>query len=130
MTRKIKIWLLPLAVVTSLALVPASAMAQGSGPQPDTTNIVCRNLSDQLAAECRTGESGLLSALKTVVNVLKFVIGGAAVLMLIIGGIMYVFSGGDPQNTARAKDTILYAIVGLVIALLAQAIVSFVLDKI
>jgi hypothetical protein len=49
--------------------------------------------------------------------------------MLIVGGLRYVLSGGDPKNTQAAKDTILYAVVGIVVALLAYAIANFVLGQ-
>ncbi len=64
-----------------------------------------------------------------VVNVLLFIIGAISVIMLIIGGIRYTISAGDSGNVTAAKNTILYAIVGLVIAILAFAIVNFVLGK-
>lgn len=63
----------------------------------------------------------------TIVNVLLFIIGAISVIMLIIGGIRYTLSGGDSGAVTSAKNTILYAIIGLVVAFLAFAIVNFVL---
>ena len=63
---------------------------------------------------------------RTVVNILLFIIGAIAVIMLIIGGIRYVVSGGDQTAVTGAKNTIMYAIVGVVVAILAYAAVSFV----
>lgn len=60
------------------------------------------------------------------VNVLLFVIGALSVIMIIIGGILYVTSGGNSSSVTKAKNTILYAIVGLVVSLLAYAIVNWV----
>jgi len=57
------------------------------------------------------------------------VIGALSLLFLIIGGFRYVLSSGDPQNTALAKGTIIYAIIGLLIAVVAESIVSLVLGK-
>ena len=62
-----------------------------------------------------------------IINILIGIIGVAAVIMLIIGGFRYVFSQGEEKSTKGAKDTILYAIIGIVVALLAFAIVNFVL---
>ena len=62
----------------------------------------------------------------TVTNILLFLIGLVAVIMIIIGGIRYTTSNGDASQTKAAKDTILYAIVGLVVAIMAYAIVSWV----
>lgn len=63
----------------------------------------------------------------TVVNIALFIIGALAVLMLIVGGIRYTISGGDTAAVTAAKNTILYAIIGLIVAILAYAIVNFVL---
>ena len=58
------------------------------------------------------------------------VIGLVAVVVVILGGIQFVTSTGDPAKTKKAKDTILYGIIGLVVALLAFAIVNFVLGNV
>lgn len=61
---------------------------------------------------------------------LVFILAGIiSVIMVIVGGYWYVVSAGDPQKVKRAKDTILYAIVGLVISVSAWAIVGFVLGS-
>ena len=61
-----------------------------------------------------------------VINVLLFIIGAVAVIMIIIGGIKYVLSNGDSSQITSAKNTIMYAVIGLIVALLAYAIVNFV----
>lgn len=71
--------------------------------------------------------SGTLQAnIQNVVNVLLLAVGIISVIMVIVGGIRYALSGGDENNTKAAKNTITYAIVGLVISILAFAIVNFV----
>lgn len=70
------------------------------------------------------------SVFTTIVNVLLFVIGAISVIMLIIGGVRYTISAGDSGNVTAAKNTILYAIIGLVIAFLAYAIVNWVLGAV
>lgn len=67
--------------------------------------------------------------IKTVINVFSLVVGVIAVVMIIIGGLKYITSGGDSGNVTGAKNTILYAIVGLIIVALAQVIVRFVLAR-
>ena len=69
----------------------------------------------------------LTTQIGDIVNLLIFSIGMVAVLMLIIGGFRYVFSQGNEKSVTGAKDTILYAIIGLVVAILSFAIVNFVL---
>lgn len=67
--------------------------------------------------------------IKTITNVLLFLLGAIAVIMIIIGGIRYVTSNGDSSATKAAKDTILYAVIGLIVAILAYAIVNFVITS-
>jgi len=71
------------------------------------------------------GDTGVF---KQVTNTILYIVGIIAVIMLIIGGIRYVISGGDSKKVTDAKNTVLYAIIGLVIAFLAFAIVNFVIS--
>ncbi|HET8884023.1 MAG TPA: hypothetical protein VFM68_00955 [Candidatus Saccharimonadales bacterium] len=64
--------------------------------------------------------------IKDIINVMLFLIGAISVIMIIIGGIRYTTSAGDSSRVKASKDTIMYAVVGLVIALMAFAIVNFV----
>ncbi|MBQ2638398.1 hypothetical protein IJF89_01835 [Candidatus Saccharibacteria bacterium] len=72
----------------------------------------------------------LTTTVTSIINGILYVIGILAVVMVIIGGIQYTTSGGDSAAVTKAKNTILYGIVGLVIALLAYAIVNFVITRI
>jgi hypothetical protein len=64
--------------------------------------------------------------IKKIVNMLLYLLGAIAVIMIVIGGIRYTTSNGDSSAIASAKNTILYAVVGLVVAIMAYAIVNFV----
>ena len=64
-----------------------------------------------------------------IITTIIFAVGMIAVVMIILGGISYATSQGDPSKVKKAKDTILYGIIGLVVALLAYAIVNFVLSS-
>lgn len=86
--------------------------------------VKCAKGTDQ--ADTLFGTGGIFS---TIVNVLLFIIGAVAVIMLIYGGIRYVLSGGDASAVTAAKNTILYAIVGIIVAILAYAIVNFVVYR-
>ena len=70
----------------------------------------------------------LNSIISIIINTLIFAIGIVAVIMIIMGGINYATSQGDPSKVKKGKDTILYGIIGLVVSLLAFAIVNFVLQ--
>ena len=75
-------------------------------------------------------ETNLFQTIQTIINWILAVLGLVAVIMVILGGFTYMTSQGDPQKTKRGRDTILYGIIGLIIALLAFAIVNFVLANI
>ncbi len=65
----------------------------------------------------------------TIADVLLFLVGAISVIMLIIGGLRYVISAGDQQAVTNAKNTILYAIVGIIVAFLAFAAVQFIVGE-
>lgn len=67
--------------------------------------------------------------LRIITNVLLFLLGGIAVIMIVVGGIKYVTSNGDSAAMTSAKNTIMYSVFGLIIAIAAYAIVSFVIEQ-
>ncbi|MCE7936394.1 hypothetical protein DYH10_01185 [Candidatus Saccharibacteria bacterium CPR2] len=66
------------------------------------------------------------SIFQTITNALLFLVGAISVVMLIVGGVRYVVSAGDQNAVQGAKNTILYAIVGIVVAFLAFAAVNWI----
>jgi hypothetical protein len=99
------------------AVDPKSQVCKGSGGVWNGSKCV-------YPAGTNSDFSGFIS---DIVNILLFIVGAVAVVMLVIGGLRYVLSGGDSSQTKSAKDTILYSIVGIVVAAGAYAIVNFVL---
>lgn len=116
------------AIVTMFVFLafPADAVAQT--PKDE----VCKGVSGVTGKACDDAGliGGLDSTIATVIDLLSVVIGVIAVVMIIIGGLKYIMSGGDSNSTSSAKNTILFALVGLVIVALAQVIAEFVLFKI
>lgn len=74
------------------------------------------------------GETDLMTLIGRIINGLLFCLGIVSVLMIIYGGIRYTISGGDSNSVVAAKNTILYAVIGLVVAMMAYAIVNFVVS--
>ena len=68
--------------------------------------------------------------IKNVTNIMFFIIGAVSVIMLIYGGIRYTTSGGNANSVTAAKNTIMYSIIGLVVAILAFAVVQFVVNQV
>ncbi len=94
--------------------------------KPDST--VCQEQRSQSAGSNPIyGANGILIKAARIVSI---IVGVASLIMIIIGGFKYVTSSGDANNVNNAKNTILYAIVGLVIALAAQAIISLIVNKV
>lgn len=120
------------ALGASLALPTAPSVSAAS-------DQVCDDASSDIsignAADCAKSADqgatlfGASGVFQIITNVLLFIIGAISVIMLIIGGIRYTVSGGDSAAVTSAKNTILYAIVGIIVALLAYAVVNFVLGS-
>lgn len=140
MIQKLKNKLTVLAALLMLAIpaaVPAMASAQCDPSNPGNQNCIqgglCKGAETltvtQGTGTCTEQNQGLTGTVKTVVNVLSVVVGVVAVIMIVIGGFRYITSGGKQESVTAAKNTILYAVIGLVIVALAQVIVRFVLSK-
>ena len=78
---------------------------------------------------CPTDLFGDTGVFRQVTNIILYIVGIIAVIMLIVGGVKYVISGGDSKKVTDAKNTVLYAIIGLVVCFLAFAIVNFVISS-
>lgn len=126
-----------LGAVTVIALslgLTATPFVLDAGAANQRVNCTGGNCADTGANRSRgegqstslTGSSGVF---RTVTNVLLFLIGTLSVIMLVIGGIRYTVSNGDSNQLTAAKNTIMYSIVGLIVAIVAYAIVEFVVDS-
>ena len=82
----------------------------------------------QAGGDTSTGARTLPQYVQLIINALLFIIGAVAVIMIIVGGIRYVTSGGDANAATSARNTIMYAVVGLIVAALAYALVQFVIS--
>src|SRR5262245_39277951 len=116
--------LVPAVALPSLAHADiGSCLAEGSGLETGTGG-------DCTTPDLGTGTGKIQGIVTTIVNIFSVIVGIVAVIMIIWGGFKYITSGGDSGNITSAKNTIIYAIIGLVIVALAQFIVQFVLDKV
>jgi hypothetical protein len=115
--KKIRLAFIPLLAVIGIATAGLGAPAYAA-PADEIRSGVNAAGNDGTSLESR---------IQTIVNILLFILGAIAVIMIIIGGIRYTTSNGDASAITSAKNTILYAVVGLVVAILAYAIVNFIL---
>lgn len=120
--KRIKYIVLTLIIAASFGLIatPATVGAAdvftGACSGSAANTVLCQNKSDDIQ-----------SPIKAIVNTLLYVLGAVSVVVIIIAGILYTTSSGDAAAVTKAKNTLLYAVVGLVVAVLAFAIVNYVL---
>ncbi|USN97630.1 MAG: hypothetical protein H6799_00825 [Candidatus Nomurabacteria bacterium] len=121
-------------VLSSVALVPAPSSAESFN------DGVCRGVNTVLNdtggtistdTNCAEGDGNdqLAQLVNNLINLFSIIVGAVSVIMIIYGGFKYITSGGSDDATKSAKNTILYALVGLIIVLISQTIVKFVFSK-
>jgi hypothetical protein len=117
-----------------VALIPVFALATAVGVAPMALALDCSTPQDcatQGVGSADTGGNNTSAGdiIKNIVNILLFIIGAVSVIMIVIGGFKYVVSNGDSSAVKGAKDTIFYAVIGLVVAILAYAVVNWVIQQ-
>jgi hypothetical protein len=118
-------------ILISLALVFSfSAAALPVVAYADAASDACQAIGGSADCAAPSGSVSVNKVIRTVVDLLSIAVGIAAVVMIIVGGLKYITSAGDSNQISSAKSTLTYAIVGLVVAALAQFIVQFVLNKV
>ncbi len=138
MIKKIKRMLTTLSLST-LFLVPAMPLASVHAVSSDCltgtggTIAGCLDAGAEKTDPNATGNTDVSGrvdrTIKLIINVFSLIVGVVSVIMIIVGGLKYITSGGESGNITGAKNTILYAIIGLVVVALAQVVVRFVLQK-
>lgn len=123
-------------IFTSFLAIPAGVSAQSS---VDVLDDICRKKPDASACVDRVknptdnnqnpiyGPNGIITK---VVNLVTIIVGIVAVISIIFAGFRFITSGNNPQEVTRARELIIYAIVGLVVAAFAQILVRYVLDNV
>ena len=115
-----------MSIKTAKRIIYSSALASTMIAGKSFAQKAIQNGVNQITPN-GTSTTNLQTYVQTIINVLLSLIGVVAVIMLIYGGFRYVLSGGNEKSTKDARDTILFAIIGIVVAVLAFAIVNFVL---
>lgn len=117
-------------VAMGLQALPVAATGKIRCPNGETSSTGdlsgCKGISK---GDNSLNDNNLMTTLNQIINVIIGVIGFIAVIVIILGGVQYTTSAGDSGKVKKAKDTIMYGIIGLVVALLAYSIVNFVLTS-
>lgn len=135
MVQKIRKSLAALVATLAFAILPVAiaAPATVSAASNIQDSLGCGSnlqVGDDCETDVATGSEGINDIITTIINVFSIIVGVVSVIMIIYGGFRYITSGGDSGNVSSAKNTIIYAVIGLVVVALAQFIVQFVLDKV
>jgi hypothetical protein len=131
-----RIKLAVIIVCTMLVGVLVFAAISAINPQPTSAqaNLACDGLSPTTAGgNCNTSpatEPKVGSVLANVLNIISVVAGIIAVVMIIISGVKFITSQGDAGKVASARSTVIYAVIGLVIVVISQALVFFIVDRV
>jgi hypothetical protein len=119
--KLLAVLVLPLVILTAQAsAVDVFPACSGTAK----TTPVCRNI--------KSGDSTtnpIIHGIGVTIQILSIIIGVAAVIMIIVGGLSFMTAGGDAQAIGRARSSIIYALVGIIIAGFAQVFVTFILSK-
>lgn len=138
MIQKIKRHLVALSasillVAPTMVAVPVALAAPTTGDSNTISGAICgssQTITLDSQQNCGSGDTSSLNTfLQWAVNIFSAIVGIIAVIMIIVGGLKYITSGGDSSKVGSAKNTLLYAIIGLIIVALAQIIVHFVIGK-
>jgi hypothetical protein len=114
--------------VIGFSLAGMAALPVSAGTAGNAKAEVCEGVNLG-GGSCNANSNELTTVIEVIVNVLSIIGAVAAVIVLILGGLKYITSNGESSSIASAKTTIIYAIVGLVVIALAQAVVRFVLAR-
>lgn len=126
MKKRLLLTAVLLAVAWLAIPMPASAA--------DIFQDACKNGKTAKSAVCSSTTStdpvsGDNGALAHIIDIITYVAGAAAIIIIVYGAIKYITSGGDAANVKNAKDTVFYALIGLAVIVLAKALMLFVLGK-
>jgi|GEM_PF-102852 len=133
--KRIRAFILSIALALGLGGPIVLSAVSYADPSDSAKGTVCETLGTQ--SDCMGGRNGeatgagkISDTLQAVINIMSWIVGILAVVFIIVAGYRYITSSGDANKVNSAKNTLVYALIGLVIVALAQVIVAFTLDKV
>lgn len=117
-----------IVAITSVIIltIPASAFAYSALQGADCVNGKDSAICNRSNSDPLTGNDGILIH---ITNIVAFVAGAAAVIIIVVSGIRYITAGGDSNAVGAAKNTLIGAIIGLVVIVLAKVLITFVVNQ-
>jgi hypothetical protein len=124
--QKLSLCLVYIFAVSSFIVTGFShKMAYAVDPKTEACNAI-GSIDGGGACDSDSAKAKFSSIVKNIISILSVLVGAVSVIMVILGGFKYVTSNGDSNSTKSAKDTIMYALIGLLLVGFAQTIVRFV----
>lgn len=125
--------LLVIAMFFSMSFAGLSLASPVYAASGDVLNNACGSVkgggNSAACAKDQESISGTGGVLYKVTRLIAVIAGIAAVIVMIAGGLMFVTSNGDASKAGNARNTILYAAIGLVVIVLAQAIITLIINR-
>ena len=122
MKQLLKILVVPAFMLSTLFTAPVIVSAVDVCSGGNGSSLYCQNKSE--------GETKVKSTIGNVTNLLLMAVGAISIIMIVVGGILFALSNGDSSKVAKARNTVLYAAIGLTVSLLASAIVNLVFGRV
>ena len=123
--------LLSVGVLSFTTLVPTATYAASA--TEDISAVCASNPNSSLCVGYKKGQNSdnpVVKTLTIVINILSFLAGVLAVFLVVYGGFKYIVSAGDAGKVTSAKNTILYALVGIVVVVISRQLILFILSKV
>lgn len=125
--KRITYAILTLGLVASFGL---ATLPNSAGAATDLLKDACSgNAASTVLCKEKAKKGQFPKYVTIIVNTLLYVLAAVSVIVIIIAGIFYTTSGGDAALITKAKNTLLYAVIGLVVAIMAYAIVNYVITQ-
>lgn len=116
-------------IILGIVIGVATLAVLSAGDFANAADTACGQPELQNSSFCKGTTDNFRDFATSITNMLLFLIGTAAVVVIIIGGIKYATADGDSGKITSAKNNILYSVIGLIVAIMAWGIVSFVVDR-
>lgn len=122
MKQLFKILVIPALLLSASFAAPVIVSAVDVCSGGNGSSLYCQNKSE--------GEAKVKSTIGNVVNLLLMAVGAISIIMIVVGGILFALSNGDSSRVTKARNTVLYAAIGLIVSLLASAIVNLAFGRV
>lgn len=119
-------------VIVLMGLITPLLMCGNVVYAADANSEACAGIAIISETNCSNsgGESKITNAMKLAINIFSIVLGVIAVFAVMVAGVTIATSGGDSAKVSKARETLIYATIGLVVVAFAQAIARFVIDRV